>query len=157
MVTDARNALFGHARITDMFKNFFKSGLISSYKKRESVMDKREVEFFFELQKQIPNGFYIFPKMRVADIIETTDGKGYYAERNNILPKHTDFLIADKNFRPILAIELNGSSHTKRNRKESDNKKREVFQLVGLPLEFVEVGTDFSTDVRNLITRYFAS
>jgi hypothetical protein len=117
-------------------------------------MDKREEAFFFELSKQLPAGFYVFPKMRIADIIETTDGKGYYSHRNEILPKHIDFLICNVSFHPVLAIELNGSSHKREDRKESDNEKREIFETVGLPLEFIEVGTDFSSDVKNLITRY---
>src|SRR3989339_112268 len=59
----------------------------SIYKKRESVMNKSESAFFFELQKQLPNGYHIFPKMRIADIIETESGKGYYKLRDKILPK----------------------------------------------------------------------
>lgn len=137
-----------------MFRKLFNLKSSSTFKKRESVMDKREEAFFHELWKQLPEGFYVFPKMRIADIIETTDGKGYYFRRNEILPKHIDFLICDSYFHPVLAIELNGLSHRLENRKSSDIKKREIFKSVGLPLEFIEVGTDFSSDVANLISKY---
>ena len=92
--------------------------------------------------------------MRVADIIETTDGKGYYFRRNKILSKHIDFLISNQSFMPILAVELNGSSHRIEKRKDSDDQKKKVFEFVGLPIEFIEVGTDFSLDVKNLFTKY---
>jgi len=119
-------------------------------------MDKREEAFFFELRKQLPEGYFVFPKMRIADIIETTNGKGYYIHRNEILPKHIDFLICNASFHPILAIELNGSSHGREDRKESDYEKKEIFKSAGLPLEFIEVGTDFPSDVKNLIAKYIS-
>lgn len=137
-----------------MFRKFFASRSPSVYRKRESVMDKREEAFFFELARQVPAGSYVFPKMRIADIIEATDGRGYYLHRNEILPKHIDFLICNGSFRPVLAIELNGSSHRREDRKESDREKREIFKAVGLPLEFVDVGTDFPSDINNLISKY---
>jgi len=136
-----------------MFRKLFNPKLLSVYRKRESVLDKREEAFFFELMKQLPTGFYVFPKTRIADVIETTDGKGYYFHRNKILPKHIDFLICNAFFHPIMAIELNGTSHRREDRKESDHQKREILKSAGLPLEFVEVGREFSLEVKNLINK----
>ncbi len=137
-----------------MFKKYFSLDKSSEFKKRESVMEKSEEVFYLELLKQLPDGFYVFPKMRVADIIETTSGRGYYSHRNEILPKHIDFLICNSFFHPILAIELNGSSHMRNDRKDSDKEKKEIFEFIELPLEFVNVGTNFDYDISGLINKY---
>ena len=128
----------------------------SIYKKRESVMNKSESAFFFELQKQLPSGYHIFPKMRIADIIETENGKGYYKMRDKILPKHVDFLICDSYFKPIVAIELNGGYHNNPNQQEKDSIKKEIFKSAGLSLETVNVGIDFSQLITKIKTNLYA-
>lgn len=137
-----------------MYKRLLNLSIGAHYKKHDSVLNKSEEAFFLTAQNQLPNGFYIFPKMRIADIIDETDGKGYYFLRNKILPKHIDFLICDHLFHPIVCIELNGMSHEGGKRKQSDRLKKEVFQQVNLPLEFIEVGSEFSVDIKNLIDKY---
>lgn len=128
----------------------------SVYKKRSSVMNRSESAFFFELQKQLPQGYYIFPKMRIADILETVSGKGYYHMRNGILPKHIDFLICDPHFKPVVAIEVNGGYHNNPNQKEKDSIKREIFTKAGLPLETVDVGSDFSYSIAKIKICFFS-
>ena len=121
------------------------------YRKRSSIMNKSEMAFFFELQKQLPEGYHIFPNMRIADIIDAVDGKGFYARNKKIMPKHIDFLVCNRYFNPIVAIEVNGSSHLRQDRIESDQLKREIFKDAQLPLEFVDVGTDFASSVAKVI------
>lgn len=122
----------------------------SVYKKRPSVMNKSEEAFFFELKKQLPEGYYIFPKMRIADILETVSGKDYYLLRNKILPKHIDFLICDSYFKPVVAIEVNGGYHNTESQKEKDSIKREIFSNAKLSFETVNVGTDFSESIAKI-------
>ena len=117
------------------------------YRKRSSIMNKSEMAFFFELQKQLPEGYHIFPNMRIADILDAVDGKGFYARNNKIMPKHIDFLVCNRYFNPMVAIEVNGSSHRRADRIESDDLKREIFKDAKLPLEFVDVGTSFEQSV----------
>src|SRR5262245_9353477 len=62
------------------------------------VMNRSEAAFYHELRRQLPNGYYIFPKMRIADFISAVDGRGFYQRRNYILPKHIDFLVCDSYF-----------------------------------------------------------
>lgn len=137
-----------------MFRKFYNTQIKSTYRLRDSVFDKSEFDFYVELTKQLPPHYHVFPKMRVADIVEITNGWGYRNTRNNILPRHIDFLITDQYFKPILAIELNGSSHKREDSKKSDAIKLKVFEMVGLPIEFVEVGTNFTSDINNLIDKY---
>lgn len=113
-------------------------------------MNESEKAFFFELRKLTPD-YYIFPKMRIADFIEVSDGDGYYKNRNKILPKHVDFLICDCDFEPLLVFEVNGSSHNNKRTKESDELKKEVIEGAGIPLWFIEVGSDFSTEIKRIL------
>ena len=119
----------------------------SEYKKRDFIMDKREMAFFHELERQLPEGYYIFPKMRIIDMIDATQGEGLRYRKNKIMPKHVDFIICNSYFNPILAIELNGNSHYRQDRIDSDDLKTKVFEVANLPLEIVNVGTDFKDSV----------
>ncbi len=128
----------------------------SIYKKRPSVMNRSESAFFFELQKQLPHGYYIFPKMRIADILETISGKGYYQMRNGILPKHVDFLICDSYFKPVVVIEVNGGYHNNSSQQEKDQIKKQIFQSAGILFETVNVGSDFSQSIAKIKTCFFS-
>ena len=120
------------------------------YKLRPSVMNASEAAFFFELKKQLPAGYYIFPKIRVIDFIDPNSKE--YSWRNKIWAKHVDFLVCDTTLKPALAIEVNGGSHNRSERIESDDTKRAIFHHVNLPLEFVNVGTSFADSIARIIT-----
>lgn len=111
-------------------------------------MNGSESAFFFELQKQLPQEYYIFPKMRIIDFISPINRE--YGLRNRIWAKHIDFLICSKNFQPVVAIEVNGKSHLRQDRIERDDLVRQIFQDAKLPLEFVDVGTSFIDSVKQL-------
>lgn len=128
----------------------------SFYKKRFSVMNKTESAFFFELERQLPQGYHIFPKMRIADIIETKSGRGYYHMRNSVLPKHIDFLICDSYFEPVVAIEVNGGYHDSPRQQQKDSIKKRIFEDAGLAFETVEVGTNFSQSITKIKTNLYA-
>lgn len=116
------------------------------FKKRPSVFNASEMAFFLELKKQLPDGFYIFPKMRIIDFIEPD-----YRSRSKIWAKHVDFLICDHTFKPVVAIELNGASHLREKVIHSDKLKKNIFESAQLPLRIIEVGMDFDISIRNLI------
>ena len=113
-------------------------------------MNSTESAFFFELQKQLPQGYYIFPKMRIADILETKSGRGYYHMRNSVLPNHIDFLICNSYFKPIVAIEVNGGYHDSPRQQQKDSIKKQIFEDAGLSFETVKVGTDFAQSISKI-------
>lgn len=125
----------------------------SYYRARTSLLDERERAFYLELSKHLPHGWHIFPKMRIADVLETTNGRGYKRLLSQILSKHIDFVITDFNFRPVCAIELNGMSHNASNRQFSDTTKREVFTNAGFPLYIVKTGSNFSNEIQSILIR----
>lgn len=119
----------------------------TGYKKRTSLMNSSESALFFELQKQLPSNYHIFPNMRLADIVDAINGHSFYKRRNKILPKHIDFVICDSFFKPIVAIELNGNSHSRLDRIEKDEEKRKILEEAQLPLVIVRAGDNFNQAV----------
>lgn len=120
------------------------------YKKKAVVMNDSELALFQTLVRELGDNYYLFPKMRIADMIDTIHGNGYYQRRNHILPKHVDFLICNERMQPLLAIELDGSSHNKPSRMERDQLVDEVFADAELRLCRVRVGDNFATTVQEI-------
>ncbi len=127
------------------------------YLTRASLFNRSEAAFFLELKKQLPEGLYVFPKVRMIDFLEID----HAANRNpswlhKIWAKHVDFLICDRDFKPVLAIEVNGSSHNSIQRIQRDVFVQTVYTAANLPLEIVNVGTEFSGAIRPIVTKITA-
>ena len=88
--------------------------------------------------------------MRIIDFISPINRE--YGLRNKIWAKHVDFLICNKNFQPVVAIEVNGSSHLRQDRVERDELVKQIFEDAKLPREFVNVGSNFAEDITKIKT-----
>ena len=98
-----------------------------------------ELKFFELLKDIIGSNYYIFPKVRICDIIEQKN-KGKYADFNRIKSKHVDFLICTKD--PIaskIIIELDDRSHDTPTRRERDNFVDEIFANSKIPIVHIRV------------------
>lgn len=124
------------------------------YKKKHSIMNHTEAALFFEIKRQLPKDHYVFPNMRIADVIDAINGYGFYQRRNKILPKHIDFVICDPNFRPTVAIELNGGYHNKLSQLEKDEEKRQILEDANLPFATIKVGDNFADSVEKIISSF---
>lgn len=100
------------------------------------LLTKNELSFFYKL-KNITDRYelYIFPKVRLADIINTKD----ISDFNKIKSKHIDFTICDKYCRPIMFIELDDASHHSFANKEKDIKKDYILESVNADLVRVKL------------------
>lgn len=126
------------------------------YHVRDIVMNSSEGTFFTMLVKDLPENYYVFPKMRIADIIETEGGYGYTYRRNKILPKHIDFLVCDSSFKPVIAIELDGKSHNKHDRVIRDEFVDKLFEDCKIKLLRVNVGGDFKFVIDAILQKYLS-
>ncbi|CRZ34529.1 uncharacterized protein DUF2726 [Herbinix hemicellulosilytica] len=79
-------------------------------------------------------GYVICPKVGLKDFITVTGKKDYLKWFRKISQKHVDFLICDKNLRPIMAIELDDSSHELKKAKKNDEFKNKLYKHIGFPL-----------------------
>ncbi len=126
----------------------------NGYHVRETVMNSSEGTFFSMLVKELPENYYVFPKMRIADIIETEGGYGYTYRRNKILPKHIDYLVCNSKFKPVIAIELDGKSHNKHDRVVRDEFVDKLFEDCKIKLLRVNVGGDFKFVIDAINQKY---
>jgi very-short-patch-repair endonuclease len=126
------------------------------FKLKDNFFTRSEWEFFRILEEKIDHSrFTIFPKVRLGDFIETTaQGDEWRGNWNKIRAKHVDFLIYDtQNSSIAIAIELDGNSHNSQRMQKSDDFKNKVYPAIGLELVRVRVGTDFATEIRDILSR----
>ncbi|MBL9184440.1 MAG: DUF2726 domain-containing protein [Verrucomicrobiaceae bacterium] len=89
---------------------------------------------FFRLLHQLSQGrCQLFAKVNLADIVRPVNKAIGY--RNKISQKHVDFLVCrNEDWMPMLAIELDDSSHANPKRHKQDEDKNDIFAAIGLPL-----------------------
>jgi very-short-patch-repair endonuclease len=119
------------------------------YVKKDYFLTKAEIDFFRVLEKALENKHYIFPQVRLSDLLFVKAKKeDYYKYRNKIDRKSVDFVLAEKeSLRPLLAIELDDSSHDSRKRKDRDNFVEKALEDTKLPLLRFKVQRFYDTNV----------
>lgn len=120
------------------------------FKKRGQFFTKNEREFFNVLKVSAENlGLIVFPKPRLADIFLAT-GRGEKRLRTlaKIQHRHVDYLLCDiKKFSPIIAIELDDSTHDTEKSKKKDKFKDELFAHAGVPLLRIKVTKSYNPEL----------
>lgn len=117
---------------------------------------RSEQQFFRILEELIDHSkFTIFPKVRLGDFVKVSSSKEEWRKNwNKIRAKHVDFLIWDKQKNIIVvAIELDGKSHSSEKMMKSDTFKNKLYPSIGLELVRVRVGTDFESEIRTILQR----
>ena len=101
----------------------------------KSLITTGEGEFYSVLLRAVPE-LKIMPKLRVADVIPHTTGNKWDFRR--ISQFHFDFVICDPRdpikLKPLLAIELDDSSHRHWRNKKNDETKNKAAEEAGFPL-----------------------
>lgn len=121
------------------------------YQKKNYLLTLAERPFFDVLQRIAQrHNAYVFIKVRLEDLVFVAKGTmerwGY---RNKIKSRHVDFVICDhKDVRPLIAIELNDSSHLQKRRMVRDHFYEQLFGTIGLP--FLQVPAHSAYDEQEL-------
>lgn len=124
----------------------------AAYRPRREFFWWSEAAFYRVLVEAVSGRFVVFPKVRLLDICDVPSRD--YSAQNRIDKKHIDFLLCDREtFRPAMAIELDGSSHQRRDRADSDAFKDELFGMMGIPLLRFRAQHHDAVDVRQRIER----
>jgi Protein of unknown function (DUF2726) len=105
------------------------------FRSKRYFFSQAERQFFLALQTMIgPLPFTIMSKVRLNDLIEA-EGDDKRSMNNRINQLHVDFvLLSQPEFKPILVIELDGSSHASQQQQTRDAKKDAALKVAGLPL-----------------------
>ena len=112
------------------------------YTKRASLLTPAELQFYrYILRRSIEPRHMIFAMVRLSDLVDlTTEPVGATYSRGEAWAMHLDFVICDRNtLEPLLAIELDDSSHQRRDHEIRDAIKNRVCADAHLPLLRVKV------------------
>jgi hypothetical protein len=106
------------------------------YRKKTYLLTKAERSFFGVLLDVAGKDFHVFCKVRLADLLDVVGaGDKRQSHLNRISAKHVDFLLCDReHIGPVLAIELDDSSHKATNRQNRDLFVDKALADAALPL-----------------------
>ena len=126
---------------------------LRAYETRPNIfVNRSEHRFFEELLKQKPDGFHVFIKVRLEDVLQVRhqikDTQKHWQYRARIKSRHVDYVICHDSGVFTCAIELDGSTHTSKEAVMVDGFKDGIFANAGLTLYRVQTGENFQTRVR---------
>jgi len=106
------------------------------YLKKKYFLTAAEREFFNVLERAIENKYYIFPQVHLDKLLFVKKGdQDYIKYLNKINRKSVDFVVVEKNYlNPLLAIELDDSSHGFEKRMKRDAFVERALKDAGIPL-----------------------
>ena len=121
------------------------------YCRKDYLLSKAERSFFGVLRTAVGDRYLIFAMVRLADLVYIRRGtrtrQSYF---NRIQSKHIDFVLCDpKSVRPLLAIELDDSSHAHKDRKDRDSFVDAALDAAGLPLLRVPARGEYNAEELN--------
>lgn len=118
------------------------------YALRDDWLSPAELSFLGVLRRVTQDRFVICPKVGLQDIFFAKSGSNSQAFRNKIDRKHVDFLLVDAvTYKPVMGVELDDSSHGRKDRVERDRFVDQVFAVAGLRLLRVPAARTYSADV----------
>jgi len=123
------------------------------YKRVMSIVTGPEKRFFFALQEAVGEKYYIFTKVRMADVllpVSAKDRSRWQRAFNKVACKHFDYVLCDAELKIVLAIELDDASHQRSDRQERDKFVDWACKSAGFVL--VRVTPQKRYDVRALRT-----
>ena len=117
-----------------------------SYTSAGNLLTPAEQNFWLVLKQALPPSVMACPKVRLIDVLQP--GKGDHSARQLVLRKHLDFVLMDVMTSRILgAIELDDSSHRRRDRIERDQFVDAAMSFAGVPLLRVTCARNYDAKV----------
>ena len=99
------------------------------YRLKNSLLTRVEYEYYVIFDSYFGDDYRILPQINLASVIEK-EGSGYRSE----LFRNVDFGVFDFNYRPILLIEINDSTHLRKDRISRDKKVNAICKKAHIPL-----------------------
>ena len=112
--------------------------VLRPYFRKPFLLSKAE-KYFYNILREIFDTYTILPKVRLADVVEANRRHpNWQSNFNRIRSKHIDFVICDAWLCPLLAVELDGSSHRRIDRQQRDDLVDQILndsllQIVHVP------------------------
>ena len=101
-----------------------------TYTRKPYIMTKGENEFFQVLTKILQNKYYIFPQIHLTTFLEhKVMGQTWKGAKAHIDRLSVDYVICDKKYlSPMIAIELDDSTHNRGDRIVRDTEVERILQ-----------------------------
>lgn len=100
------------------------------YSVKPRYLSPIEDDYFKTLQSIIGKNYLIFPQVPLSQIIEKHSSNNLKSELFRVI----DFCVFDLNYTPLLCIEINDTTHLKKERAERDSKVYDILKSAKLPL-----------------------
>ena len=102
-----------------------------TYRLKDCIMTNTELKYYNALKSILSGTSYVLqPQVALSSIIERKESHTFQSELNRVV----DFAIFSPEYSPILLIEINDSSHLKKDRKERDAKVKFILKSAKIPL-----------------------
>lgn len=124
------------------------------YDPRESLLTPTEKNYMKCIRSVLPENCLLQMQANLASFIVRTDGARFQTE----LFRNVDFLITDLEYRPLIVIEVNDSSHLSKDRQERDKKVAHICEEAGIPI--IKLWTSYGINpeyIKNKIAQTLAS
>lgn len=109
-----------------------------------TVLEKR----FYNVLRKVVAPHSVHPKVRLADLVEAAKNhRLWHANFRRICSKHIDFVICDAALSPLIAVELDGSSHQRPDRVARDRDVNRILEIASLPILRVPVRRTYDPKV----------
>jgi hypothetical protein len=107
---------------------------------RRKYLLTRSEKSFYNVLRRIVGGNTVLAKVRLADLVEA-DKRHRLCQANfrRICSKHIDFVICDPALSPLIAVELDDSSHRLPDRAGRDRDVNRILEIASLPILRVPV------------------
>jgi very-short-patch-repair endonuclease len=116
------------------------------YVRRKYFFSAAERSFYEVLRRLLPEQT-VFAKVRLADVIRVPKGTdSWQSHHNRIDRKHLDFIICDADLAPIVAVELDDSSHDGDERRERDRFIDQALAATQFPIIHVRAKRGYQLD-----------
>lgn len=128
------------------------SGGGSPFARRNYFFSAAERSFYEVLCRLTPE-HTVFAKVRLADLVRVqASGREFWQRFNSISAKHVDFVLCDEQLAPVVAIELDDSSHEQPERLTRDQFVDSVLESAALPIVHVRAKRGYVLDeIRQLL------
>ncbi len=102
----------------------------SKYIKKRHYLTNTEIEFYEAIKEIIQDNYIVLPQIPLSQIVEKENKNKYQNELYRVI----DICIFDKEYTPLLCIEINDETHHLKDRYMRDIKVKEILNKGGLPL-----------------------
>ena len=128
--------------------NHVNSNLDNVYVLKKSLLTNTEKKYFECFKTILPDCYIIQPQINLATVIDKISPSRYQSE----LFRNIDFGVFDLNYKPLLMIEINDSTHNTFKRADRDVKVADICSKAGLPL--ISFWTNNGIDREYFIKRF---